>query len=239
MIRKEALVQFDAIVDRWVAAEIASGRTRFCGNREAVARRLSGTCVGLAASTAGQRSHHRPTALRYRVRSDSTSRTRPIGRWRMICLCLTRSNTSGVLQHIQPFAFLLWLRSSAARATQSCSLAHQASPRWQPVPKRTAPCLRWRGQRRHELAPSHAYEGRHPIARFLTCGEVDYGGDAGVVVIDPPWYFDFIRPILAAATLGCRLGGHLILSVPAVGTRPSAIDDRFRPIRLAKRFGLR
>jgi hypothetical protein len=74
--------------------------------------------------------------------------------------------------------------------------------------------------------------------RILTCGQAQYGGDAAVVVLDPPWYFDFIRPMLAAAALGCRVGGHLIVSLPSAGTRPSAAMDRQRTMHLAERLGL-
>jgi hypothetical protein len=80
---------------------------------------------------------------------------------------------------------------------------------------------------------------RRSGVRILTCSQAQYGGNAAVVVLDPPWYFDFIRPMLAAAALACRVGGYLILSLPSVGTRPSAAIDRFRTMRLAERLGLR
>jgi hypothetical protein len=62
---------------------------------------------------------------------------------------------------------------------------------------------------------------------------------AGVVVIDPPWYFDFVRPMLATATSACQTGGHVLMSLLQAGTRPGAERDRDRLIAYAQRFGLR
>jgi hypothetical protein len=62
--------------------------------------------------------------------------------------------------------------------------------------------------------------------------------NAGVVVVDPPWYFDFIRPMLAAATSACRDGGHVLMSLLPEGTRPGARHDRDRLIAYARRLGL-
>jgi hypothetical protein len=53
---------------------------------------------------------------------------------------------------------------------------------------------------------------------------------AGVVVIDPPWYFDFIQPMLAAATAACQNDGHVLMSLLPAGTRPGAERDRDRII---------
>jgi hypothetical protein len=61
---------------------------------------------------------------------------------------------------------------------------------------------------------------------------------ATVVVIDPPWYLDFIRPILAAAAAGCRPGGHVFLSLPPEGTRATAVNDCGKAIKYAERLGL-
>jgi hypothetical protein len=63
-------------------------------------------------------------------------------------------------------------------------------------------------------------------------------GEAGVVVLDPPWYMDFIRPMLAAAAAACRFGGHVVVSLPPNGVRPSARDDRTKILYWAHRQGL-
>lgn len=61
---------------------------------------------------------------------------------------------------------------------------------------------------------------------------------ADAVVLDPPWYMDFIRPMLEAAAAACRPRGIVLLSIPPAATRPSADDDRNATVRFAARLGL-
>lgn len=61
---------------------------------------------------------------------------------------------------------------------------------------------------------------------------------ASVVVIDPPWYFDYIRPIFRLAKTNCKVEGHIIATLPSIGTRPSAANDRKRTFQFAKGLGL-
>ncbi len=61
---------------------------------------------------------------------------------------------------------------------------------------------------------------------------------ADAVLLDPPWYMDFIRPMLAAAAAACRLHGVVLLSVPPAATRPSARMDRAATLNFAFRLGL-
>jgi hypothetical protein len=61
---------------------------------------------------------------------------------------------------------------------------------------------------------------------------------ADAVLVDPPWYMDFIRPMLEAAAAACRLGGAVLLSLPPIGTRPSAGAEFAATIRFAARLGL-
>lgn len=58
------------------------------------------------------------------------------------------------------------------------------------------------------------------------------------VLLDPPWYLDFIRPMLAAAAHACRPGGVVLVSLPPYGTRPSAEADRQVAIAFGRRLGL-
>jgi len=48
---------------------------------------------------------------------------------------------------------------------------------------------------------------------------------ADVVVIDPPWYNDYYKVFVWAALQNMVIGGHIVLSFPPVGTRPSARAD--------------
>lgn len=41
-----------------------------------------------------------------------------------------------------------------------------------------------------------------------------------VVVVDPPWYVDSARVFVQAAVGKCRMGGHVLASLPGEGTRP-------------------
>lgn len=61
---------------------------------------------------------------------------------------------------------------------------------------------------------------------------------AAVVILDPPWYLDFLRPMLTATAAACQMSGFILISLPAEGTRPCAGDDRMKVFRLAKRLGL-
>jgi predicted RNA methylase len=72
----------------------------------------------------------------------------------------------------------------------------------------------------------------------LTSRQADFDGTAAVVVLDPPWYADFMLPMLAAAALASRVNGYVVLAAPAVGGGPSAPYDQHRMIRVAERFGL-
>ena len=71
---------------------------------------------------------------------------------------------------------------------------------------------------------------------FCSAGLPQDSADA--VLLDPPWYMDFIRPMLAAAAAACRSGGVVLLSVPPAATRPSAVADRDSTLNFALRLGL-
>jgi hypothetical protein len=61
---------------------------------------------------------------------------------------------------------------------------------------------------------------------------------ADAVLLDPPWYADFVRPMLAAAAHACRPGGVVLISLPSDGARPDAETDRQAAIAFARRLGL-
>jgi hypothetical protein len=59
---------------------------------------------------------------------------------------------------------------------------------------------------------------QHPLEVRICGSEAIVADEAGLVIVDPPWYFDFIRPMLAAAATACRPGGHVLLSAPSIGS---------------------
>lgn len=61
---------------------------------------------------------------------------------------------------------------------------------------------------------------------------------ADAVVLDPPWYFDFIRPMLSAAAYVCRPLGIVVASLPPIGARATAENDRRSVRLLAERLSL-
>lgn len=61
---------------------------------------------------------------------------------------------------------------------------------------------------------------------------------ANAVLLDPPWYPDYVRAMLAAAAHACRLGGTVLISLPPDGARPSAAADRQAAVALGARLGL-
>jgi hypothetical protein len=50
--------------------------------------------------------------------------------------------------------------------------------------------------------------------------------EASVVIVDPPWYEEHIKGFLWAGAELCQTGGHMLVSIPPVGTRPGIEQDR-------------
>jgi hypothetical protein len=73
-------------------------------------------------------------------------------------------------------------------------------------------------------------ESNHPRARMPS--------GAGVVILDPPWYLDFICPMLSLAASSCRVGGFILLSQIPSGTRPGAAQDRARIAHYLRKLSL-
>jgi SAM-dependent methyltransferase len=61
---------------------------------------------------------------------------------------------------------------------------------------------------------------------------------ADAVLLDPPWYLDYARPMLAAAAHACRPGGVVLISLPPDGARPTAEADRRITVDFGRRLGL-
>ena len=56
--------------------------------------------------------------------------------------------------------------------------------------------------------------------------------------MDPPWYMDFIRPMLATAAGKCRQGGSVLITLPSRGTRPNAQADCAAVFQYSAAIGL-
>ena len=50
--------------------------------------------------------------------------------------------------------------------------------------------------------------------------------NAAAVIADPPWYDEYIEAFLCAAASAARPGARVLVSLPAVGTRPGSRSDR-------------
>lgn len=61
---------------------------------------------------------------------------------------------------------------------------------------------------------------------------------AELVVADPPWYEEFVRSFLWAASQIVLLGGTVLLSFPPVGTRPGIEEEWRRTEKFAHGLGL-
>jgi hypothetical protein len=62
--------------------------------------------------------------------------------------------------------------------------------------------------------------------------------EAAVVVMDPPWYVDFLRPMMRGAAFACSPGGHVLVSLPPIGTNSHVADDRARFLRISASLSL-
>lgn len=67
---------------------------------------------------------------------------------------------------------------------------------------------------------------------------MSYCNTASVIILDPPWYLDYVRPMLASAVAACRIGGYVLISLPPEGARSKAADDRAKVMTFAAHIGL-
>jgi hypothetical protein len=73
-------------------------------------------------------------------------------------------------------------------------------------------------------------------------GRFDYdsaeGHRVGAAILDPPWYLDQFRGMLAEASSRCDIGGHLFVTTPTEGVRPSIPEDLRVISQAATGYGL-
>ena len=61
---------------------------------------------------------------------------------------------------------------------------------------------------------------------------------AAAVVVDPPWYPDYLHPMFRDATKACCSDGVVLASLPPLGIRPGAAEERDAFERFTERQGL-
>lgn len=83
-----------------------------------------------------------------------------------------------------------------------------------------------------------AAASRRPMIVDTCQGAVIAAESISTVVIDPPWYPDFVRPMMRLAASICEVGGTILISLPPIGTRPDIIDERRRLLNTFKRLQL-
>lgn len=70
------------------------------------------------------------------------------------------------------------------------------------------------------------------------CGSRLLLNEADAVIIDPPWYQEYIASMLTSAAIACKVGGKIHFSLAPVGTSRSVYDQRSDVIKLAHSLGL-
>tara|TARA_R110000868_G_scaffold71983_1_gene210133 strand:- start:7005 stop:8330 length:1326 start_codon:yes stop_codon:yes gene_type:complete len=71
------------------------------------------------------------------------------------------------------------------------------------------------------------------------CGHHLSRGLADVVLLDPPWYTDFVERMLRSAAFACKTGGIVLISLAPLGANRSAFEHRSDTLTLAAAYGLR
>jgi hypothetical protein len=84
--------------------------------------------------------------------------------------------------------------------------------------------------------PSSVPEARAEQCNLLTDPLPPIKVDA--VIADPPWYEEHLQGFIWAATQICREGGHVLIGIPPIGTRPGVEQDRVDLFDLANELGL-
>ena len=72
----------------------------------------------------------------------------------------------------------------------------------------------------------------------VTVGEGVRSECASAVLVDPPWYPDYLNSMLQGAVDACRADGVVLASLPPVGIRPGAADERDVLEEFAETLGL-
>ena len=228
---------FDAEVEGWIGAALARG---YCNFAELLSH-LPGVypCTALKALRRMQRTGSLDPSLAASLQRDASTLHQPV----------VASSDALPLPHPLDFEW----RFAAAAANRILSTAKMLAKTDEPILLFGTPAV--------AAATTTALMGRpviflgednvvtrsvvalnkladEPLRVNIVTASQRMPGHAGVVVVDPPWYVDFMRPMLAAAASACRVGGHLLISLLPIGTRPGAQHDRERIIAYLRRFGV-
>lgn len=81
-------------------------------------------------------------------------------------------------------------------------------------------------------------EHRYQIFYCNFISEIKPSVSASIVILDPPWYEDFIYPFLWHAIQICKLNGYILISLPANGTRLGVEQEWQNILKWTKKLGL-
>lgn len=235
-LRADDAAAFRAFIDRSVLAAVASGATTFAS----LLRHLPSVCPTELLASLGRLSQTSAidSAMLQSVRNQASTRPieAPNGRsplplphpldfeWRFTPDA-SRDLLNAASALTQPNGELL-LFGTPGLAVEALSL---------PINRRLSFFGEDNVVTRRVIALNRATGSPLSVA-FCSAGLPREGADA--VLLDPPWYMDFIRPMLASAAGACRHEGVVLVVLPPIGTRPSAQRDRESALRFAAGLGL-
>jgi hypothetical protein len=88
------------------------------------------------------------------------------------------------------------------------------------------------------LALRRACPRAHVIHCDIMRGPLPRLPKVAAVIVDPPWYPEHLHAFLWVAARSCRRGGHVLVSLPPLGTRPGIAAERARFVEYADECGL-
>ncbi len=219
---------FGQQIDRWVLAAIESGAASF--NEILVSlpgvfptdlilsierlRSRGGTCaLSLSSATTETTSYITPLPVPHLLDYDwrFTARTAQL----TVDQCLDTSSRGGHLLFVGTPTSAL---DAASRKAQRRLTLLESNPAAATVARNTRQML---------------------VHESNALGLAPVGTPADVVVLDPPWYRDYIHSFLNVAITWSSIGARILVAVPPLGTRPEVRDEHAELRELCEEMGLR